>query len=155
MDGFKGFFWLGEPASKLIDALDALQSMLPAEGGYAVGSKWCIADMAVAPFLVRVEMLMKHDLGVYAAGEGKKALEILNGGKFVRYNRYVEDLKAQPAFKATWDEVSIFTVFMVGCTVSHYLRACRLPRLPSGAATLLSNTTSRLTGYLLPTVGIA
>ena len=79
--------------------------MLPAKDGYAIGPKWCIADMVVAPYLVRIEMLMRHDLGAYAAGDGKRALESIQDEKFARYNRYVSDLKAQPAFQATWDEV--------------------------------------------------
>ena len=106
MDGFMGFFFRGQPVSVLLDALEALQNLLPAEDGYAVGPRWCMADMAVVPMLVRIELLLKHDMGKYPEGEGRKTYETLRGGKFARYHRYLEDVKAQPSMRATWDEVS-------------------------------------------------
>ena len=102
--GFKGFFFMGAPAATLVDGIDALQKLLPATG-FAAGEKWSIADIVAAPFLVRIVMLLNNDLGKYPVGEGKKTLEVLRGAKFNRFNKYLEDLKAQPSFKATWDEV--------------------------------------------------
>ncbi|EKM51495.1 uncharacterized protein PHACADRAFT_261658 [Phanerochaete carnosa HHB-10118-sp] len=104
-EGFKGYFFVREPAAKLISGLDALQKQLPASG-FATGEKWTSADMAVAPFLVRIFFFLENDLGVYPAGEGKKTLEVLRDEKFARLNKYLEDLKAQSSFKATWDESS-------------------------------------------------
>jgi glutathione S-transferase len=117
-EGFKGFFFMGAPASQLLDALDALQNALPGKDGFAVGGKWCIADMAAAPFLARIEMLLKHDLGTYPVGEGKKTFEALHAEKFARYRRYLEDLKAQPSFKATWDEVRLIDLAITWRQVS-------------------------------------
>ena len=103
-EGFKGFFFMGAPAATLIDGIDALQKLLPATG-FAAGEKWSIADIAVAPIFARIVMLLGNDLGRYPVGEGKKTLEVLRGAKFDRFNKYLEDLKAQPSFKTTWDEV--------------------------------------------------
>ena len=94
-------------ADTFIGALNTLQKMLPAETGFATGDKWCIADMAVAPFLALWEMLLAHELGHYPPGDGKKTLAVLHGKQFARYNRYVVDLMAQPSFKANWDEVCL------------------------------------------------
>lgn len=104
-EGFKAFFFMREPASKLLDALDRFQQQLPARG-FAVGDKWTLADMAAAPFLVRTYLLLEHDLGVYPAGEGPKTLALLRGERFARLNQYLADLRAQPSFKATWDEAA-------------------------------------------------
>ncbi|EKM49075.1 uncharacterized protein PHACADRAFT_265855 [Phanerochaete carnosa HHB-10118-sp] len=109
-EGFKGYFFMREPATKLIDGLDALQKQLPATG-FAVGEKWTIADIAIAPFLARIFLLLENDLGVYPAGDGKKTLEILRGEKFARLNKYYEDVKAQSSFKATWDEDTQTTIW--------------------------------------------
>ncbi|EKM51525.1 uncharacterized protein PHACADRAFT_212170 [Phanerochaete carnosa HHB-10118-sp] len=102
-EGFKGYFFMREPATKLIDGLDALQKQLPATG-FAVGEKWNIANITITPFLACIFLLLKNNLGVYPAGDGKKTLEILCGEKFARLSKYFEDLKAQPSFKAVWDE---------------------------------------------------
>jgi glutathione S-transferase len=106
--GFKAFVILGESANALLDALDALQHSLPATDGYAIGATWCIADMVVSPFLVRLEMFLQHELGRFAIGEGKKTLEVLKSEKFARYDRYIQDIKNHPVFKTTWDEVRVY-----------------------------------------------
>ncbi|GJE97137.1 glutathione transferase omega [Phanerochaete sordida] len=110
-EGFKAYFFMREPAQKLLDALDALQAALPADKPFAVGDKWCIADMAAAPFLARIVLLLEQDLGVYPAGEGVKTLAVIRGEKYARLNKYIEDVKAQPSFKATWDEATQIAIW--------------------------------------------
>ena len=96
-----------ENAATLLDVIDMLQKLLPAETGFATGDKWCMADMAVAPFLALFEVILKHELGQYPIGEGNKTLvAIRDKTRFSRYNLYVADLMAQPTFQANWDEVS-------------------------------------------------
>lgn len=104
-EGFKNAIFMGKPLSELLDALAALQALLPPTGFAAGGSALTIADMAAAPFLGRIYMLLAHELGNYPLGEGKKALDVLKGERFARLNEYMEDIKAQPCWKATWDEV--------------------------------------------------
>lgn len=95
---------MGKSPTLVVDVLRTLQSRLPEEG-FAVG-EWSIADIAAAPFLARFVMLLENDLGKYPVGEGKKAFEALKQPEFGRIMRYLDDLKARPSFKATYDEVS-------------------------------------------------
>lgn len=107
-EGFKSFFFMyaqSENAEKtLLDGIAAFQARLPATG-FVVG-EWSNADSAVAPFLLRIELLLKNDLGTYPAGEGVKVYQTLQGPKFARLGKYLQDVKEHPSVKATWDEVS-------------------------------------------------
>ncbi|KAI0712661.1 thioredoxin-like protein [Earliella scabrosa] len=102
-DAFIKFVFGQQPAAPLVDALAALQARLPAEGGFAVG-EWSIADVAAAPFLVRMIPSLEHDLGVFPVGEGKKVMEELKGPRFVRLMKYIEDLRNRPSVRGTYDE---------------------------------------------------
>ena len=126
-DAFVDFFFRAAPRAKLLDAFDALQALLPplpptadpdtagtegdtgagtaeGDGPFAVG-RWSIADMAAAPFLVRIFMFLAHDMGKNSLEDGRAALaELRDGPRFARLWRYVEDVRAWPSFKATWDE---------------------------------------------------
>ncbi|KAI0366054.1 thioredoxin-like protein [Pilatotrama ljubarskyi] len=99
-EGFKRFlFNYTEGAEKaLLDGFEALQMRLP-PAGFAVG-EWSIADAAAAPFLVRIELLLKHDLGTFPEGEGPKVLQVLQGPKFARVMKYLEDCKTRSSVKA-------------------------------------------------------
>ncbi len=104
-EAFKGFFFMGTPASDLLDQLEAVQARLP-ETGFAVG-EFSIADVAAAPFLARIMLLLENDIGKYPVGEGKKAFEALQKPKFARLMKYITDLKARPSFQASYDHVSV------------------------------------------------
>ncbi|PIL28264.1 hypothetical protein GSI_09676 [Ganoderma sinense ZZ0214-1] len=110
LEGLRSHFFMGGPASELIAAFEALQALLPPAGGFAVG-EWSTADIAAAPYLVRILMLLKHDIGKYPVGEGKKTMEVLRGPKFARIMQYVEDAKAWPSFRATWDEAATLEIW--------------------------------------------
>ncbi|KAI0360316.1 thioredoxin-like protein [Trametes cingulata] len=105
-EGFRQFlFNYTEGAEKaLLDGFEALQARLPVTG-FAIG-EWSIADAAAAPFLVRIELLLKHDLGTFPEGEGLRVLQLLQEPKFARVMQYLEDCKSRPSVKSTWDEVS-------------------------------------------------
>ena len=106
ISGFYAAFYRGESALPLLDALEQLQARLPAEG--FAGGRWSMAEMALAPFIVRAWMMWERDIGKYPEGQGKQIMETLRGdSKYERIMRYVEDIKAYPTFKATWDEVSV------------------------------------------------
>ena len=122
-DAFVEFFFRAAPRATLLDALAALQALLPplpdgpegegdksgesegeGEGPFAVGH-WSIADMAVAPFLARIWMFLAHDMGKNSLEDGRAALaELREGSRFARLRRYVEDVRARPSFRETWDE---------------------------------------------------
>ena len=108
-EGYRDFFFIGSsPATGLLAAFETLQQRLPPieKGRFAVG-EWSIADIAAGPLLVRIVMMLEHDLGKYNKGEGPKTLEVLRGPKYQRIMQYLEDVKEWPSFKTTWDEVSV------------------------------------------------
>ncbi|KAI0651478.1 thioredoxin-like protein [Trametes meyenii] len=104
LDALKAFFFVyADGAEKtLFEAFEALQARLPATG-FAVG-KWSTADIAAGPYLTRIYMLLKNDIGKYPAGKGAEVYIALQGPKFARLSKYIEDVKQYPSFKATWDE---------------------------------------------------
>lgn len=100
------FVHRGEPGDNLIKGVEAVQSLL-APTGFAVG-EFSIADVALAPFLARIDIILKNELGAFPEGEGNRVLETLHSPAFARFQRYFEDLKARPSFQSTFDEVSLF-----------------------------------------------
>lgn len=95
----------GESPENVYKGLEIIQGLLPAEG-FAVGPEFTIADASIAPFLARLELALKNDLGAYEEGEGVKVFEALQtDSKFSRYRQYLADLKARDSFKKTFDEV--------------------------------------------------
>ena len=103
-EAFRDVLFGSAPVARLIDAFAALQALLPPTG-FAVG-EFSLADAAAVPFLVRALLLLENDIGKYPAGEGKKAAATLREPKFARLRKYIEDVKARPSFKNTYDEVS-------------------------------------------------
>ncbi|KAF9448150.1 hypothetical protein P691DRAFT_730207 [Macrolepiota fuliginosa MF-IS2] len=98
----------GESLDNVLAAIDVLQSLLPAEG-YAVG-EWSIADAAVTPFLARIDLALKNDLGAYDEGLGRKAWNTLHTDpKFERFRKYFADVRARKSFQETFDTEHILT----------------------------------------------
>ena len=82
-----------------------LQGLLPASG-YALGSEYSLADIAITPFLARARLSLSTDIGGYPEGEGAKVLKTITDkqGEYGRFAQYIDDLFARESFKATWDE---------------------------------------------------
>ncbi|KAJ7484157.1 glutathione S-transferase [Mycena latifolia] len=94
----------GESFEPFWAALDALQALLPGDKTYAVGDEYTAADIAVTPFLARLEVALKNDIGAYKPGEGIKAADyFFKGERFARFVKYFEALKARESFAATFD----------------------------------------------------
>ncbi|KAF8067488.1 hypothetical protein FPV67DRAFT_1561892 [Lyophyllum atratum] len=101
----------GEPVEKVLAGIEKIQTLLPSEG-FAIGPEFTIADASIAPFLARIEVVLKNDFGSYEEGTGLKAYETLtNDPKFARYHKYFSDIKARDSFKKTWDEGVVFKRF--------------------------------------------
>ncbi|KAJ7822597.1 glutathione S-transferase [Mycena leptocephala] len=84
----------GQPFEPFFEALEQLQALLP----------YTAADIAITPFLARMEVWLKNDIGAYKEGEGKKASEsFFSGDRFARLVKYFDALKARESFKATFD----------------------------------------------------
>lgn len=99
-----GFLFLGTPLDALVRALDGVQRLLPPAGGFAVGP-WSIADAALAPLLVRVDLFLR--LAPFTiAGVAQEAAEALQTPRFARLQKYKADLMARESMAKTWDEVS-------------------------------------------------
>ncbi|EPQ53756.1 glutathione S-transferase [Gloeophyllum trabeum ATCC 11539] len=99
----------GEPGAGegLLQGIEEIQKLLPEEGKgkYAVGDVYTIADAAITPFLARMEVAIKNDLGAFEPGEGTKVYEKLQGDpKYARFRKYLDDVKARPSFQKTFDE---------------------------------------------------
>ncbi|KAF7370751.1 Serine carboxypeptidase [Mycena sanguinolenta] len=93
----------GQSFEPFFAALLDLQALLPADKTFAASDEFTVADIAIAPFLARVEIWLKNDIGAYKEGEGKKAAEYLfEGDRFARLIRYFEAVKARDSFKATF-----------------------------------------------------
>ena len=105
---FGAFFLGGAPASALLDALAALQARLApdASGPYALGA-WSLADVALAPLVLRLPVILEHELGRYPLGEGKRALAALREARFARLMKYIGDVRARPSVLKTYYEVRL------------------------------------------------
>ncbi|KAJ3719593.1 glutathione S-transferase [Lentinula guzmanii] len=93
-------------AEGIFSAIEQLQDLMAPEGlAIGDGKDFTIADAAVVPFFARMEVSLKNDFGVYPEGEGKKAWETLQtDGRFARWRKYWETVKARESFKTTFDE---------------------------------------------------
>jgi glutathione S-transferase len=117
---FTGPIARGQPFEPLFEALEQLQALLPADKMYAVGDEYTAADIAIAPFLARMEVWLKNDLGAYKEGEGKKASEhLFSGDRFTRLIKYFDALKARESFKVTFDAVRMPLFASVGRQLSY------------------------------------
>ena len=105
----------------LYAALEYLQSLLPAESGFAIG-EFSAADIAIAPFLARMRITFLNDLGPYPVGEGPKIYAEITGSRFARFTKYQEDLFARESFKATFDEVR--NLVLQAPVLKWFLMAC-------------------------------
>jgi glutathione S-transferase len=102
----------GEDANGLLKSVDVVQSLLSPNAEFAVGNQYTLADIAVLPFLARMELCLKNDLGAYPEGTGPKIYDILaNDEKYSLYRRYLSTLKSRDSFRATFDEEYLVNIF--------------------------------------------
>ncbi|KAI0765433.1 hypothetical protein C8Q74DRAFT_1288335 [Fomes fomentarius] len=99
---FRGFFVEGAPASAFLDALEVLQRFLP-ERGFVLGEQWSLADIAIAPILLRLVVCLENEIGTYALGVGHTTLEAVKDPRFARIWQYIQDLKERPSIKANFN----------------------------------------------------
>ena len=121
---FVGFLFMGAPVPAILGAVEALQSLLPAEG-FAVGD-WSIADAAFAPFFLRLSMLGKNGLRLYDESAGKEAYAALHSERFARIQKWLADNLARSSMQSTWDEGRISIIDRGDLSESHLPRHRRL-----------------------------
>ncbi|EKM56448.1 uncharacterized protein PHACADRAFT_253585 [Phanerochaete carnosa HHB-10118-sp] len=92
----------GDP-EPLVQAIEQLQSLLPSQG-FAIG-EFSAADIAIAPFIARLELNLENDLGGYpeGKGEGQRILNLIRSPKLTRWQEYSRALLAHPAVASTFD----------------------------------------------------
>ncbi|KLO05880.1 glutathione S-transferase [Schizopora paradoxa] len=99
------FMSRGESPDALIGSLESIQNLLSEGKEFAVGDEFTTADAAIAPFLARIATTLGNDIGVFAEGEGKKVYEaIWKSPKFVKLQKYYENVTARESFQKTWNE---------------------------------------------------
>ena len=106
LDAFRKRLFGTAPLADFLAALEALQARLAPEGYVLGGEQWSLADVAVAPLLLRTMMMLKFELGKSPHGEGKVVLDALKEPKFTRLMDYVKLLEARSSVQKTWNEVS-------------------------------------------------
>ena len=99
------FAFRGESANAFLAALEAVQALLPADKPYAVGDQFTNADIAVAPFLGRMYLMVRHGIGNYSTEDGKSVWDALHSPRFARLTEYAEAITSRPSFQKTFDQV--------------------------------------------------
>lgn len=106
---YLSFLMRDGPLDEVLFGLQMLQEQLPIEGRgeWLLGDQLSIGDIAVAPFLPRMELAFGNDLGAYAPGEGTEAFNYLrNDPGMKRYRQYVDAINANEGFQKSFDIVS-------------------------------------------------
>ncbi|KAG1900447.1 glutathione S-transferase C-terminal-like protein [Suillus fuscotomentosus] len=95
----------------LLAGVDAIQDLLPDGVKYAVNDQYTIADIALAPFWARLNVLVQKGIGAYKDEEKKKFLKGLEDPKYAKFNAYIQRLLARQSFKSTFHEDVVAEVF--------------------------------------------
>lgn len=102
---YQKFVVRGEGYEELLTAVEAIQDILPATGGYAVGEQYTIADIAITPFIARLKVAATNEVGKYPVGQGREFLQALGGQKYAKYYAYARRLLDRQSYQATFDAV--------------------------------------------------
>jgi len=103
-----GFSYQGEPVEKLYTAIETLQSLLV--GKWALGDEFSAADIAIAPFLGRLDVVLKNGLTVNGE-EGKSAYSTLQSdAKYAKFREYFANITSRDSFKKTFQEEVIIAI---------------------------------------------
>ncbi|KAF8513133.1 thioredoxin-like protein [Hysterangium stoloniferum] len=105
VSSYHAFLYRGGSADAVIQAFETVQDELNPNTKFAVSDDFTNADVGAAPFLGRVELLLRNDVGVYAQGEGKRLHELLaTDPKFHRLWSYIQAVKERDSVKSTLGE---------------------------------------------------
>ncbi|TBU62463.1 hypothetical protein BD310DRAFT_51933 [Dichomitus squalens] len=98
--------WLtnNDEGEAYLDLLETLQATMP-EVGYVVG-EWSIADAALLPFLMWMEVIVKTRVDYYVRLNNVEHVKTeWASTRFARLRQYYDQSIARPSTSATWDEV--------------------------------------------------
>ncbi|EUC64193.1 glutathione transferase, putative [Rhizoctonia solani AG-3 Rhs1AP] len=112
LPAFFAFVFKGAVGDPLKNALDTIQQRLPRNSVFFGGDKPNIADISIVPFLARIRLQLKHDLGTFPEGEGLKLYEeVFEGEQFRVLREYTNALFARESFKKTFDEAHLLAKY--------------------------------------------
>ena len=104
---FAAFFIRGEAPDDFIAAFAEVQELLQPTG-FAVGDHFTIADAALAPFLGRWELQLRHGVGKFAEGTGPRVHAVLfQSERFSRLQTYLANIASRQSFKNSFDPVRL------------------------------------------------
>ncbi|KAF9230466.1 hypothetical protein BU15DRAFT_83598 [Melanogaster broomeanus] len=94
-----------EPLLRGIEVIQGLLSDPVSDTGtcFAVGERYTIADAAIVPFIVRLELASKTDLGKFAPGMGIRLGEELKAPRYERFRKYMDCTLERESTKKTFD----------------------------------------------------
>lgn len=99
--GYVSFVMRGESPDTILAGFEAIQDLLPKEGGLALGGEqFTIADAALLPFLGRTEFLLRNGIGKYQAAEGQKLYkQFFEDEKYARLQKYFKEVTQRDSWK--------------------------------------------------------
>ncbi|KAI9184226.1 hypothetical protein H9P43_003279 [Blastocladiella emersonii ATCC 22665] len=86
-----------EATEKLLEGIRAVQAFLSADGPYALGAEFTIADILTAPFLAR-----------FVVNEHYRNFVVPDTPEYARFNRWRAALAARPSVVATTPDKEVF-----------------------------------------------
>lgn len=148
MPTYVGVIRNGDPHTKFLEVIDTLQGLLPAEGKWALGDQFSVADVAIAPFIARAEILFQNEF-LANEGDGAKILEALQSPRYTRFWQYFQDLKARPSFIKTFDAVRLCFLPTTACFGSNTFTTFRtMLRMNTAGAVSLRKKREELLSYI-------
>ncbi|EJU04188.1 glutathione S-transferase C-terminal-like protein [Dacryopinax primogenitus] len=97
---WQGLAAKGEGEEAVLAAVKQIAGELDPQGPYALGKEWTIADTAIAPFVGRLYLIAKEDIGAWEAGTGPKLLQQLE--QVPHWDRYAKALLARDSYKESF-----------------------------------------------------
>ncbi|KIY53488.1 hypothetical protein FISHEDRAFT_63328 [Fistulina hepatica ATCC 64428] len=103
--------WMhGASSESVFAGIEAIQSLL--KGKYALGDQLTIADIVILPFIARMELSLRDNVGTFTVEEGKQMHEkYKNDPKYARFRQYAADMKSRESFVKTWHEDYVAKVY--------------------------------------------
>ncbi|KIK97276.1 hypothetical protein PAXRUDRAFT_238921 [Paxillus rubicundulus Ve08.2h10] len=94
-----------EPLLMGIEVIQGLLSDPISDTGecFAVGERFTIADATIVPFIARLELASKTDLGRFEAGMGLGFGEELKAPKYEKFRKYMDQMLERESTKKTFD----------------------------------------------------
>jgi len=99
---YNGWTLRGEGEEALLSSIRQLADELDDAGPYLLGEEWSIADTAIAPFLGRLYLSAKHDIGNWVPGDGPRFLQ--KAASIPKWERYASAVLARQSFRETFPE---------------------------------------------------